>query len=499
MREHTSGALLTKPETPTVFQDLRQFIAACQAVDEWREIADAHWDLEIGALTETTAELITDPPLLLFDRVQGYPAGYRVVSLLLASTKRAALALGLPLDRPKLELVRLAARKVRNVQPLPPVEVPTGPVMENVLEGDAIDVWRFPVPRYHAEDGGRYIGTGDTLINRDPDSGHLNMGTYRMQAHESNLLGLWMSPGQHGRLIAQRYWDRGESCPVVATFGVDPVTFMAAHTKIPWGQSELEWVGGFRGQPLEIIRGPITGLPIPAHAEIAIEGEIPPPDVQARDEGPFGEWPGYYSGGTRGTGRPQPVIRVKAIYHRNDPILDNEAPLWPGASKFGIRISAGVIWDQLESMGVQDVVGVDTYTPYLVAVAIRQRFAGHAKQAGHAALACSAAARNGRYIVVVDDDIDVTDMKEVLWAMQTRVDPATNIELIDGAWSTPLDPRMPPDKRASGDHTNSRAIFYAVRPFAWRDKFPQVSRTPKELRREIVEKYRGVLPFRGVF
>ena len=83
--------------------------------------------------------------------------------------------------------------------------------------------------------------------------------------------------------------------------------------------------------------------------------------------------------------------------------------------------------------------------------------------------------------------------------MQTRVDPVTNIELIDGCWSTPLDPRMPPERRASGDHTNSRAIFYAVRPFAWRDKFPQVSRTPKELRREVVEKYRGILPFRGIF
>jgi 4-hydroxy-3-polyprenylbenzoate decarboxylase len=149
----------------------------------------------------------------------------------------------------------------------------------------------------------------------------------------------------------------------------------------------------------------------------------------------------------------------------------------------------------LEAAGVQDVTGVYQYTPYLIAVAIRQRFAGHAKQAGHAALACSAAARNGRYVVVVDDDIDVTDLKEVLWAMQTRVDPATNIELTDSHWSTPLDPRMPADRRESGDHTNSRAIFYAVRPFAWRDKFPQVSRTPKDLRQQIVEKYRGILPF----
>jgi 4-hydroxy-3-polyprenylbenzoate decarboxylase len=351
------------------------------------------------------------------------------------------------------------------------------------------------VPRFHADDGGRYIGTGSTLTNRHPESGALNMGTYRIQLHERDLLGLWMSPGQHGRLICQAYWDRGEACPVVATFGGDPLVFLAGRTKIPWGRSEYEFTGGLRGRPLAVIPGPLTGLPIPAEAEIAIEGEVPPPAVEAHDEGPFGEWPGYYSGGTKGTGQKQPVIRVKALYHRDDPIICNQAPMWFGAPYIGLPFSAGVLWDQLEAAGVQDVTGVYCYTSYLVVVAIRQRFAGHAKQAAHAALSCSAQARNGRYVVIVDEDIDVTDLKEVIWAMQTRVDPATNIELIDGCWSTPLDPRMPPDRRASGDHTNSRAIFYAVRPFAWRDKFPQVSRTPKDLRREVVDKYRGILPF----
>ena len=478
-----------------VFDDLRTFMAACQEADTWRLIEGADWDLEIGALTEATAELIPNPPMLVFDRIKGYPAGHRVVSLTLASYKRVALALGLPLDKPKLELVRLAARKIKDVQPIPPIEVDSGRVMENVLTGDAVDLLRFPTPRFHAKDGGRYIGTGDGIINRDPDSGYINVGTYRVQVHERNLLGLWMSPGQHGRLICQRYWERGESCPVAAVFGGDPLTFMASHTKIPWGRSELDFAGGLRGKPLPIIRGPVTGLPIPADAEIAIEGEIPPPEVEAREEGPFGEWPGYYSGGTRGTGKPQPVIRVKALYYRDEPIIANQAPLWPGAVKYAIPISAGVLWDQMESAGVQDIVGVYCYTSYMTVVAIRQRYPGHAKQAGLSALTCAAGARNGRYVVVVDEDIDPTDIKEVLWAMYTRVDPARDIELIDGAWSTPLDPRMPPDKRASGDHTNSRAVFYAVRPFEWRDKFPEVSRSERELRHQVVEKYKDVLPF----
>ena len=110
-------------------------------------------------------------------------------------------------------------------------------------------------------------------------------------------------------------------------------------------------------------------------------------------------------------------------------------------------------------------------------------------------LACAAGARNGRYVVIVEEDIDPTNLKEVVWAMQTRVDPASDIELIDKVWSTPLDPRMPPEKRSAKDHTNSRAVFYAVRPWAWRDKYPQVSRTERSLLREVMDKYRGELPF----
>jgi len=194
-------------------------------------------------------------------------------------------------------------------------------------------------------------------------------------------------------------------------------------------------------------------------------------------------------------GEPQPVVKVKAIYHRNNPILDDQAPLWPGAVRFDLNLRAGLLWDQLESAGIQDVVGVYGHSNYLYAVSIRQRYAGHARQAAHAVIACSAAARHGRYVVVVDEDIDPTNLKEVLWAMMTRVDPATDIETIDGCWSTPLDPRMPPEKRKARDHSNSRAIFYAVRPFSWRDKFPRVSRTGRELFDKVVQDYGHILPF----
>jgi 4-hydroxy-3-polyprenylbenzoate decarboxylase len=108
-------------------------------------------------------------------------------------------------------------------------------------------------------------------------------------------------------------------------------------------------------------------------------------------------------------------------------------------------------------------------------VAINQRYPGHAKQAGHIAAMCHVGAYLGRYVIVVDDDIDVSNMNEVMWALLTRSDPATSIDIIRNAWSTPLDPRIEPAKRAVGDFTNSRAVIDACRPFHWRDQFPEVT------------------------
>lgn len=479
--------------TETVFNGMQEFIDAAMEIDEYRIIEGIDWDLELGALYEVTGELVDDPPLLIFDKIKGYPQGYRVVSFAMESKRRGALALGLPVEKSRAELRELASDKIKNLKPIPPVEVATGPVMDNVLTGDDVDLWKFPVPRYHAMDGGRYIGTGDSIINRDPDTGFINVGTYRVQVHDKNLLGLWMSPGQDGRLICQRYWERGEACPIVASFGGDPMVFMAGYTKIPYGQSELDYIGGLRGRPLEVIKGPITGLPIPAHSEIAIEGEVPPLSVQARNEGPFGEWPGYYSGGSLGTGEPQPVIRVKAIYHRNNPIIHNRAPLWPGASPRGVAVGdEGKA--RLEAAGIPDIVGIASHSPYVKVISIKQRYAGHAKRT---ALAAASGLRNGRWIVIVDEDIDPSNWKEVMWAMTTRCDPKRDIEVIDGAWSTPLDPLVSsdPEKKESGDHTNSLAIFYACRPFHLRESFPKPSRTPRDLREQVIEKYRGVIPF----
>src|ERR671923_1385380 len=203
------------------YHDFRSFIEEAKKISDHRVIEDADWEGEIGALVESTAELVPQPPMLIFDRVKGYPAGFRVCSLPYAAYKRVALALGLPTDKPKLEILRLAARKVKSAEPIAPKEVTSSSLFENRLNGDDVDLLKFPALRFHENDGGRYFGPGGGLINRDPDSGYVNVGTYRMQLHDRNTLGLWMSPGQQGRVICQRYWDKGLACPVVATFGGD--------------------------------------------------------------------------------------------------------------------------------------------------------------------------------------------------------------------------------------------------------------------------------------
>ena len=188
------------------YDGLRTFIAECDRLGEIKRIDGAHWDVEIGALSEVTSELIPEPPALLFDRIADYPAGFRVLSLPVVSRVRTALALRLPTELPRMELVRRASRLLKSQPKIPPQEVETGPVMQNVMRGAEVDLTRFPALKSHRHDGGRYIGTGCTVSVRDMGTGYVNMGTYRLQLHEGDLLGLWQSPGQQGRQIAEQYW-----------------------------------------------------------------------------------------------------------------------------------------------------------------------------------------------------------------------------------------------------------------------------------------------------
>ncbi|MDP2726110.1 MAG: UbiD family decarboxylase, partial [Dehalococcoidia bacterium] len=438
------------------------------------------------AVGATVRKEVEKKPALLFDHIKGYPPGYRVLVGPLNSARRMALTTNLPLDTTAVGLVQEWRKKDKAMAPIPPMKVDRGPVLENVHMGDEVNLYEFPAPFWHELDGGRYLGTNHAVITRDPDEGWVNLGTYRTVVHDEKTLGFYMSPGRHADFNRQKYWDRGEPCPIAISLGHDPLLFFVACQRVAYGLSEYDYAGGLKGQPIEVIEGKLTGLPIPAQAEIVLEGECVP--GENRLEGPFGEWTGYY-GKPEG---PAPVIRVKAVYHRNDPILCG-GPASTSASFFSIARSA-MVWDQVEAAGVPDVKGVWCEPnlahghPWLV-ISIKQRYPGHAKQAALIASQCDTAAYAGRFIIVVDDDIDPSNIMDVLWAMCTRSDPERSIDIIRRCWSGPLDTALPPGKRGF----NSRAIIDACRPYEWMKDFPAVVGVSAPLRDRVIGKWGEIM------
>jgi 4-hydroxy-3-polyprenylbenzoate decarboxylase len=238
-----------------------------------------------------------------------------------------------------------------------------------------------------------------------------------------------------------------------------------------------------------VIKGEVTGLPIPAHAEIAIEGWIQPGDVA--DEGPFGEWTGYYASSSR----KEPVVTVERLYHRNDPIILGCPPGKPPVENtfFRSHLRSVLMEEEMTKGGIPDVTGVWCHEVggcrLLNVVAIKQRYPGHSRQAGHMATACRAGAYLGRYTIVVDDDIDITDLNDVMWAVCTRSDPAKSIDIIQRFWSGPLDPIIPQGEKGF----NSRCIIDACRPYEWKDKFPPVVEAPEELMKSVKKRWGSIL------
>jgi 4-hydroxy-3-polyprenylbenzoate decarboxylase len=478
---------MAKPELKTKGAasscDLRDWLKDVQRLEQLEKISGAHWDLEIGALTEIILERIATPPAVMFDNVPGYDPNRRVLANMLETLERTALTLNLPLELKTIQLIDALRAKLRTLQPVEPVVVKTGPVMENVERGDEVDLMKFPVPRWHAGDGGRYLGTGHLVVTRDPETGVENVGCYRVMLQDKDKVGLYISPGKHGKMHYEKAMRAGKPFPVAMVFGQHPLLFIAASQAVPFGVNEYAWSGGILGQPIEVIEGPLTGLHIPATGEIAIEGEIIPGETLP--EGPFGEWPGYYASARRA----EPFVHVKALYYRNQPIICGAAPFKPTIhGMYRSCLRAATVWNGMEQAGVPDIHGVYLPPPaqrFMIVVAIKQRYPGHAKQAALVASQCHAGAYLGRYVVVVDEDIDITNLNEVVWAMCTRSDPATSVDILRRTWSGPLDPIIQPGQKGH----NSRMIIEAVRPYEWRDKFPDVSQISDETRKKFSDKW----------
>ncbi len=459
--------------------DLRQWLEKVEALGELKYLDGADWDLEMGAITALNARR-RDCPALLFDHIKGYPPGYRVLTGSTSSPRLVGLTLGVGTRYSDLELIKVVREKLPvwegRFRDYPAHEVREGAVLENVKQGKEVDLLSFPVPKWNELDGGRYVGTADAVITRDPDEGWINVGTYRIQVHDSRTTGILSVPGQHGRVHIQKYHERGQACPIAISVGHHPLVFRIASLEVAAG-IEYAFMGAVQGEPMRVIREEITGLPIPADSEMVLAGWCPPGKL--RNEGPFGEWTGYYASGTE----PAPVIEVERVYYRNDPIIlgspPNKAPC--DASYFGVLLRSAMLHNELERMGVPDVSGVwisEIGGRQFITVSIKQRYAGQAKQSALLTTQSRIGSNMGRYVVVVDEDIDPTNTQEVLWAICTRSDPEKDIDILRNCKSNSLDPTI---RKPAKAYANSRAIIDACKPFEWKEEFPKEIRIDPEL------------------
>ena len=470
------------------YRDLREWIQEFDKMGELRYAEGVDWNLELGAISDVSLHKFGSPAII-FQKIKGYEEGGRVLVNPSGSPRRAGLLLGIPGTESKTQLAQEWRKKVRDLRLIPPKTVATGPIKENVFQGDEVDLFKLPVPFWHKLDGGRYLGTGCVVITRDPDDGWVNLGTYRGMVHDKSSMSLYMDPGRHGRIHRNKYFQRNKPFPVAMVFGCDLSIYIFSQISMaPYGVSEYDYAGGLRGEPVEVIIGEYTGLPIPASAEIVIEGECLPNDM--KEEGPFGEWTGYYASGAR----EEPVIRVKTLMHRNDPIIHGSPPVRPPSNINYLRaiIKSASMWDAIEKAGVPDVKGVWCHevggTWLFHVISIKQRYPGHAKQAALIASQCQEGVSLGRFTITVDDDIDPANLEEVVWAMCTRCDPERSIDIIRRCLSSPLDPVFNKNDPAF-NALNSRAIIEACKPFEWIEDFPQMVGIDPEEKNEIEKKW----------
>lgn len=345
------------------------------------------------------------------------------------------------------EKIRIAEEQASNYK-IKYVE--DGPIMENIQVGDQIDLSIFPTPIWHENDGGSYIGTGGVQIHEDPDTGVLNVGCYRMHLLDKNHIGNYIVKSNQGNVIREKYWAQGKPCPV--------------------------------------IKGKITGLPIPADAEIAVEGWVYPDKKML--EGEFAEFTGYYGGGVS----EQPYIDVKAVYYRNDANILGAAPSIPphDFSFMSSSVRAAILKEQLRKAGIRGVSGCWPLevggSRVILVTSLKQLYPGHANQALLVSGGCNAGSLMIRYCIVVDDDINPSDVNQVLWALAFRCNPIEDIDVVRNTFSLTLDPLISDEDKKNCKTVTSRALINACIPYNRLKTFSKIAACSPELVKKTKEK-----------
>ena len=404
---------------------------------------------EMGALLYKSRD-----KALFFNEIKGY-AGWRALGQAPANLRQAALAFGVDLK----DLVREFARRVTKLKK--PRVVDTGPVKEKVFAGDEVNMTMLPAHIAGVRDGGRYITSGLVCV-RDPDTGVLNMSFHRMQIKGPRRLGILMVP-RHLFLIYQKNEKLNKPTPISVIIGHHPMYYMAAAYTGPADLSELELAGALLEEEVEAVKCETNDLMVPAHAEVCFEGEILPHERE--DEGPFSEFQDYY---VAGTGK-NPVIRVDRLMMRKDAIykeIQNGSEV-EGCCYHKVPMSAAM-YERLRTVGgFTDLVNVMIQPGIFgVVVQLRQRFKGEAKNVLMAAL--SSQYLHPKVAIAVDEDVDIFNPAEILWAMSTRVNPQTDVFVIEEARIHPMDPTglevVPPGSPLGWSRIGSKMAIDATKP-----------------------------------
>ncbi|MEI2766466.1 MAG: phenylphosphate carboxylase subunit beta [Dermatophilaceae bacterium] len=451
--------------------DLRDYIAQCEKNGDLKRVtAQVDWNLEMSHIAKLLEE--RDGPAVLFENVKDHEGCGSVLFGAYSNTRRLATVLGRGSDMTMVDLsyewMKLSVGEVIRAQ-----EVETGPVLEHTIEEADIDILsQIPSPRFYEQDGGRYIGTACFMVVRDPETDEINLGTYRSQVLDATTVGAQILKGKRGDRILQKYRKAGQKMPICLVVGCDPLLMLAGSAMVE-NANEYDVVGSLRGEPVKVVKAPLTGLPIPADAEWVLEGYID--GDNPRMEGPFGEYTGYYTEELYHP-VPKPAIEVKRIHHRTDPIFLAASVGRPVNDNHMMLafVRNATLWTELTKMGIPGVKSV--YMPpeacgrFWAIVSVKQLYPGHSDQVAAAVIASNTCTYGLKGLIIVDDDIKADDLPRVWWALATRYDAERGTQILKRGRSTPLDPALD----ASNKFITSRIVMDATIPFEWKEKPVQV-------------------------
>lgn len=436
------------------FHDLRSFLEALEAAGDLvrihQETSPRH---EIAAYIRRTSD--TDGPAILFEKVKG--SAIRVAGGVFANRRKAVRSLDCGAD----EAVNAFAKAMD--APLATRLVDTGPCKDVVLTGPAVDLTRWPIPTYCEQDSGPFI-TAAVALSKDPVDGGKNASIYRFEVKAPRRLCVLAQPPHHLGIHIQKAQQRNEPLPVALAVGVAPAVLMATQWEAPYGVDELSLAGALLGRAVDVVKCETVDLEVPAHAEIIIEGHILPGVRET--EGPFGEYTGYYT-----PAYPKPVMEVTALSHRRDPIFQAMLTGEPTTENHVLKMipmeASCLLNLRRRFPGVTAVHFPGAGGVGLMSViALRPR----AKNEARSVLTTMLGSQGNKLVVVVDDDVDIFDLEQVMWAVCTRCQPDRDVIILPRMMGWQLDPSAP----ELG--TYGVMGIDATRPFG--EKFDPVARVP---------------------